>query len=397
MRLNKASALGGAAVLGAAKAWAATSTSCPSGANGICYSWGVPEAAISSGSGSVYFQLSAPTTYTWAALGIGSRMAGSDIFLMYQDGTGNVTLSTRAGRGHVMPQFSDMPGVELLAGSGVQGGKMVANVKCSQCSNLDLSGQSNWIAAWLEGDALDSTSTSASISMHDGETGFTVDLSQASISSDANPFVNPAPGNGGNGGNGGNQSGSGDGNGGSGGAIQESSGGGEDLPRIHGIIMSVVFVLGYPIGAMLQPIIRVWWIHATFQSLVFLLMWAGFGTGYVQSDRDGIFFDQAHTRMGTILVALIALQPVLGWLHHWQYKKIKSRGAYSYIHIWYGRALMTIGVVNGGLGLQLSGASNTYKIAYSVVAAIIGALYILVSLFGSWRRRRDTRREKERL
>jgi hypothetical protein len=203
------------------------------------------------------------------------------MFVMYQDGNGNVTLSTRAGRGHVMPQFSDMPGVELLAGSGVQDGKMVANVRCSQCDNLDLSGQSSWIAAWLEGDALDSDSTSAPISQHDDETGFTVDLSQASIASDANPFVESAPSSGGN------ENGSTGGQADSGGAVEESSGDSEDLPRIHGVIMSVVFVIGYPLGAMLMPIVRIWWVHSTFQVLVFLLMWAGFGIGYVQANRDG--------------------------------------------------------------------------------------------------------------
>jgi hypothetical protein len=59
-------------------------------------------------------------------------MAQATIFVMYADGNGNITLSGRAGTGHVMPQLDTtlMEGVTLLPGSGIVDGKMVANVKC---------------------------------------------------------------------------------------------------------------------------------------------------------------------------------------------------------------------------------------------------------------------------
>jgi hypothetical protein len=66
-------------------------------------------------------------------LGIGGEMAGATIFMMYQNGKGNVTISAReGGGGHVEPTFNSslMSGVTLLEGSGVTGGKMRANVKC---------------------------------------------------------------------------------------------------------------------------------------------------------------------------------------------------------------------------------------------------------------------------
>lgn len=60
-------------------------------------------------------------------------MSGSTIFVMYTDGTGNVTISARdGGGGHVepTPDSGIQAGVTLLAGSGVVSGKMIANVKC---------------------------------------------------------------------------------------------------------------------------------------------------------------------------------------------------------------------------------------------------------------------------
>ena len=60
-------------------------------------------------------------------------MAGARVFIMYQDGNGNVTISGRdGGQGHDEPQVDAvlMAGLTLLEGSGVVGGNMVANVLC---------------------------------------------------------------------------------------------------------------------------------------------------------------------------------------------------------------------------------------------------------------------------
>lgn len=79
--------------------------------------------------------------------------------------------------------------------------------------------------------------------------------------------------------------------------------------------------------------------------------------------------------MGTIIVALLAIQPIFGLLHHNYYAKNHSRGIISYVHIWYGRALLITGIVNGGLGLQLAYQSKGFIIAYSVVAGVIALVY----------------------
>lgn len=71
-----------------------------------------------------------PSTYNWIGLGIGSKMSGSAMFIIYADGKGNVTLSPRKGTGHVEPKYDSTMKVQLLAGSGVVGGNLVANILC---------------------------------------------------------------------------------------------------------------------------------------------------------------------------------------------------------------------------------------------------------------------------
>ena len=91
----------------------------------------IPEDTASSGIGDLFFQISAPSSYEWVALGQGTGMSGSNIFVIYTSTGGKgVTISPRLGTGHSMPNFNDAAQVTLLEGSGVSGDKMVANVRC---------------------------------------------------------------------------------------------------------------------------------------------------------------------------------------------------------------------------------------------------------------------------
>lgn len=225
------------------------------------------------------------------------------MFIMYQDGKGNVTLSTRPGANHVMPTYKARSDVELLAGSGVVDGNMVANVKCSKCTGLDFSGQTNWISAWKSGDSLDSTNPAANIDQHDNVALFQVNLAKASISSDSNPFDGSSTGSsGGSSGNnsggssssgGGDSDGDGDSDGSGSGAISgvSDNSSNQTLATAHGVLMSVVFVILYPLGSSLMPLIGKWYIHASWQTIAFLGMWAGFGIGvFVARQEDQVSF-----------------------------------------------------------------------------------------------------------
>lgn len=74
-------------------------------------------------------------------------MEGATVFIMYQDGNGNVTISGRdGGQGHVEPQIDTtlMAGMTLLEGSGVVGGNMVANVHCKTLLSYTRVMVANW-------------------------------------------------------------------------------------------------------------------------------------------------------------------------------------------------------------------------------------------------------------
>ncbi|KAF5233044.1 hypothetical protein FANTH_12721 [Fusarium anthophilum] len=295
---------------------------CNGKSNKMCYTWAVPSSTASSNSGNLFIRIQAPVEYQWVSLGTGDKMSGSTMFVIYQDGTGNVTLSTRMGHGHEMPEHSHMRSVRLIEGSGVMNKTVVANIHCGDLGNMRFKGSNHWISAWKTGSSLHTTDIDADIEEHDGHNSFSVDFSSAVVNSNSNPFIHMTT------------------------AIPSgaaSGGGGEgNISTIHGIIMSVVFLLGYPLGSLLMPIIGKWFIHATWQMIVFIGMWAGFVTGKLAADRSG-----DHQR----------------------------RTGISHAHSWYGRALMILGIVNGGLGLQLAGASMKLIIGYSVVGLVTFLMY----------------------
>ncbi|KAF4124018.1 integral membrane protein [Geosmithia morbida] len=353
--------------------------------SGIRFRWGVPSESVDSAdSGSLYFSIDAPVTKSWASLGIGSGMRGSSMFLVYTDGKGNVTLSTRLGTGHRMPRYASDSGATLVAGSGVHDGRMVANVRCSgSCSSgLDLGGTDSWIAAWVTGDALDTDDIEAPISIHDGVGIFDVDLSQAGIASDSNPFLGGSTGDSGDDDTGAVTSGGG-GQGGGGGESHKT------MVSAHGFIMSVAFLILYPLGAMVMPLFGKWIAHSAVQMVAYLAMWAGFSLGIVISHGLPLF-SSPHKGLGVILVALLGLQPAFGWLHHRHFLKNRRRGLVSHVHIWYGRALVLVGMVNGGLGLQMAHEEpgGGLVVAYSVVAGVMAAAYLGAVGIGILKRRR---------
>ncbi|CVK97718.1 related to cellobiose dehydrogenase [Fusarium mangiferae] len=348
-------AIAAALALFASSSSASPTSYCNGKSNKICYTWAVPSSTASSSSGNLFIRIQAPVEYQWVGLGTGDKMSGSTMFVIYQDGTGKVTLSTRMGHGHEIPEHSRMRSVRLIEGSGVVNKTMVANIHCGDLGNMHFKGSNHWISAWKTGSSLHTTDIDADIEEHDGHNSFSVDFSEAIMNSNSNPFLQMTTATP----NGAASGGGGDGN----------------TSTIHGIIMSVVFLLGYPLGSLLMPIIGKWFIHATWQMIVFMGMWAGFVTGKLAADRTSNWFNAPHVIIGTVVCGLMIIQPILGGLHHRNFVKHQRRTGISHAHIWYGRALMILGIVNGGLGLQLAGASMKLIIGYGVVGLVTFLMY----------------------
>ncbi|GAB7353118.1 hypothetical protein MBLNU459_g3657t1 [Dothideomycetes sp. NU459] len=486
--------------------YAQTAQTCPK--TNVCYSLNIPDSTASSGTGDIYFQISAPTSYAWVALGQGTQMSGANIFVLYQDASGtNVTISPRLGTGHSQPQYNSAAQVTLLAGSGVSNGIMTANVRCSSChswsgGSMDFSSSSgNFIYAVKSGSALDSDSTSASISQHDSAAAFSFDFSQAKGGSSSDPFLTsdattssvasgssgasgsastkaassctaaksatltstiasptgsgcptawpsswssgwpstrptqyascfasgwqsgswptappyikfikrdsddtcsdsssgsdqgpPASGSSGPPGSSGSQGGPGTSPFGLSNAGIPFGGDFEKANRIfmaHGIMAALAFVILFPFGAISVRLFSfpgLVWAHAFVQLLGYLLFIIAFGLGiYMATQLREL--NEAHPIIGILLFVLLFFQPILGLLHHRYFKAHSRRSFWSHAHVWLGRIVITLGIVNGGLGLQLADNSRSGEIAYAVVAAVVWLAYVAAAVVGERRRR----------
>lgn len=173
----------------------------------------------------------------------------------------------------------------------------------------------------------------------------------------------------------------------------------------HGTVMGFTFAFLFPLGAILIRVASfrgLIWLHAAVQSLAYALALVGLGLGiyiavYPESqvcqtssrsmwDRSGANTLQitgegkGHPIIGIVVVGSLYLQPVLAVLHHEMYKKTLKRTIWGISHVWWGRIMVTLGIINGGLGLQLSGNTTKGEIAYGVVAGVIWLVWVAVAV-----------------
>ena len=85
-----------------------------------------------------------------------------------------------------------------------------------------------------------------------------------------------------------------------------------------------------------------------------------------------------HPIIGLVLFSLVFIQAAGGFLAHFVYTKTKSSNVFGHAHRWLGRAIITLGIINGGLGLLLSGdGTRGQYIAYGVVAAFVWVAFVV--------------------
>lgn len=368
-----------------------------SSAEGVSYSANVPSSTAQNGNGPIYIQMVAPSGTQWLGLGQGRGMAGANMFVMYASGSNNVTLSPRLGRGEFEPEVNSAAQITLLEGSGISpNGVMTANIRCDSCISWDggsmspRSGNSHWIWSIKQGNALNSADIAADIRRHDAHGAFTFDLPAGTSSDSANPFVQAAlvtqsAGSSQPTSTGGDHESSG---GSSSEALKGSTGGASNndlIRRSHGIIMAVVFLFLFPAGALLIYVPfsrRIVLAHAPFQVVSVCLLIVGISLGVML----GVSIDEYngyHQIIGYFIVnCLLLFQPALGVVQHLKYRKFGKRTVFGHIHRWHGRMLIVLGIINGGLGLHVSGEIGSEVVptwsvvAYSVIAAVVGLFYI---------------------
>lgn len=354
----------------------------PNGHNDITYSINVPEDTAKSGSGPIFFQMNSTRQVQWFALGQGTQMSGANIFVVYTSNN-NVTVSPRSGVGEVEPLFNKAAQITILNGSGVHDGVITANVRCDTCmkwsgGSEDVNSSSSpWIWAVKFGQSLNSASVTEDITQHDDHGVVSVDMKKATGGSSEDPFAQMA---------------------------QAPVSSGQEDPSFvafqdtinrkktaHAVLMVLAFVILFPFFALGLHVFPSKWtvnIHGTFQVFTLAVVIAGLGVG-ISLARQIELIDSYHTIIGMIVVSsLVLFQPAMGMLQHRFFRKTGGKGPFAYIHRWFGRTMMILGVINAGLGFKLAQGPRGAIIATSVVAGIIGVVYIaVVSWVGRPKRR----------
>jgi len=144
--------------------------------------------------------------------------------------------------------------------------------------------------------------------------------------------------------------------------------------------MATTVVLLLPMGALSMRIFGLVWLHGLVQIFSLCALFSGFGLGIRLAQMKYMLYNTTHTIFGTVIVCLFLIQPFLGLLHHKQFQRIGKRGILGHIHLWYGRILIVLAVINGGLGLKLAANTTNGKIVYAVITAVIAVLYFAIIL-----------------
>lgn len=162
----------------------------------------------------------------------------------------------------------------------------------------------------------------------------------------------------------------------------------------HGFMMSFAVGVFLPIGAVIIQVApwnkKVTRLHAPIQAFALVMLLSGMGVGiYLGVTTHKISY--YHPIIGFIVVGgLLLFQPLMGLYSHLHFQKTGTKSVFAYVHRWWGRVMVILGIINGGLGFRLAGIGLPGTpvgavVAYSVVAGVILSAYLVVVIFGTAR------------
>jgi hypothetical protein len=174
----------------------------------------------------------------------------------------------------------------------------------------------------------------------------------------------------------------------------------------HGVLAALAFVIFFPVGAILIRLGSfrgVWLVHGITQLFAYVTYIVAFGLGiWMVRDFPVDLLDSYHPIIGITVFVLLFFQPILGYIHHLQFKKYSRRTVWSYGHLWLGRVVVTLGIINGGLGMLLASNAPAFLsfrpskgqiVAYGVVAGNVWLLWVATAIVGEQRRSRALARK----
>ncbi|KAF2243981.1 hypothetical protein BU26DRAFT_523528 [Trematosphaeria pertusa] len=161
---------------------------------------------------------------------------------------------------------------------------------------------------------------------------------------------------------------------------EEEPGGGDEPPDsiviAHGICMALAFVILFPLGASWMRFFNfrgLVWFHAGWQLLTYVLVFAGTGTGIYLSVEEGEW--DGHPIIGLVVILALAVQALLGLFHHLKFRRTGRPTTLGISHRWWGRIVLVVGAIDGGLGLKLAEEESTAIVVYCVLAGVFFSIW----------------------
>lgn len=239
---------------------------------------------------------------------------------------------------------------------------------------------SRWIWAYQSGSAVSSNNLDVNLGKHSRYGSTTFNLQQAAGGNSVNPFATTVAST---------TTGSGSNSTGSAAGLTAEEKKFNNILMAHAIMASIAFVILYPLGAIgirLLSFKSLVFIHAGWMLFTYSIVIASAGLGIWMAVLCGQM-SEPHAIIGLVVLGGLLIQPVTGLTHHLLYKRVGRPNAATYPHIWWGRAIITLGIINGGLGLQLAANTKAGEIVYGVVAAIIWLVWMGVIVLAFLRSR----------
>ncbi|PGH32676.1 hypothetical protein GX50_04523 [[Emmonsia] crescens] len=175
--------------------------------------------------------------------------------------------------------------------------------------------------------------------------------------------------------------------------------------NLHGGIMTIIFMVLFPIGALSMHLplkIRIVpYIHAPIQIISVLLTILAVAMG-ISLTNELEFWNplRAHVVVGILATGTVLfIQPALGIVQHRYFERARfgyvNSNIFGVVHRWVGRGAIVLGMFNSGLGFQLVGVgTNVQKGALIRNFALMGvfiSLWFSVVLVGFLKGRRERR------
>jgi hypothetical protein len=89
-----------------------------------------------------------------------------------------------------------------------------------------------------------------------------------------------------------------------------------------------------------------------------------------------------HPIIGFIVVGgLLLFQPLMGLYSHLHFQKTGTKSIFAYAHRWWGRIMVILGIINGGLGFRLAGIGLPGTPVGAVIANSVVAVVIIIAHF----------------